>query len=190
MPTSIIKLFVLFSFLCLLALAGCGTKYSKEIAHLDSIKVCLLKVQSQLNEIDTARLLAITDDVTGKLSFIQSNFTDTADLKLAQTLDAYNRVGKSIGLLLKQLDTMKVHILTDTTSSSNLKHDLKYNIPLKEKVIDYCKAEEKELERINKSFDVIKQETDKQIRKSDSLKVIVDQFILEIKTMQLEAKTK
>ena len=158
-----------------LSFVSCGTKYSQEILLVDSLQVELTKVQNDLNAVDATQLVSVNIEMLKKLTFIQSNYNDTIDKKLAQTLDEYNMLRQSLEMVIKNGRELSATITLSQKRLNDLKHDLQNNIPTKEKVMEYCKDERREIERIKIYVALIRQTGDEKIKLYNSTRGGVDE---------------
>ncbi len=141
----------------------------------------LVKVQKELAVIDTIQLQKTNAEMAEKLGYIQVNLEDTVDLKLAQTLDTYNSLRIELIAILRQYHELTGSIEAEKQQIATLKHDLQHNLTVKEKVIDYCKAEQSVVEMIKTSVATILQVKEEKVKKYETIKSSIEEEVQKIK---------
>jgi hypothetical protein len=139
----------------MLMLFSCGTRYTKEIAKVDSLQVVLGKIDTVFNTLDSARIGQIAKEIKLNLIFLQNNCSDTISEEMAEFLDEYNSVSETLELVNKRLSEMAIELKNSKKQLADLRSDLEHNILKAEQVKVDMEREAAATKGIQESIDVL-----------------------------------
>lgn len=123
-------------------------KYDKSVKELDSLKVVVQQSVAHFKQVDSLACYDAYNKQNTYSTFISFNLKDTVARPVAEDLQIFYTIGKSMVNYLAMRPKWQEEAQTSITQISNLAHDLKNGSVKDEEAIEYVSEEKKEAEKI------------------------------------------
>lgn len=135
-------------------------KYDKSIKELDSLKIVVQQSIAHFKQVDSTECYDAYNKQHTYATFISSNLKDTVSWSVAEDLQMFHTIGKSLLNYLAMRPKWLQEAHTSINQIENLSHDLKNGSVKDEEAIEYVSEEKKEAEKIihelNESTEIIR----------------------------------
>lgn len=142
--------FLLFSLASAIVFSSCHDdhKYDKSIKELDSLKIVVQQSITHFKEVDSVSCYNAYNKQNTYSSFINLNLRDTVSRVVAEDLQTFYIIGKSMVNYLAMRPKWQQEAQMSIIQITNLAHDLKNGAVKDEEAIEYVSEEKKEAEKI------------------------------------------
>ncbi|HTB31223.1 MAG TPA: hypothetical protein VK808_04305 [Bacteroidia bacterium] len=121
------------SFLCIIILlqnTSCvnGNKYRKEAQMLDSLQILVIKADSDVIKIDSAKITGYGNHVMNDMQLLQMNHTDSMSSASAEIFRNFNQLRWSLLTTAGKRGPLLRELAKSQKQLSHLSHDLQHNM--------------------------------------------------------------
>jgi hypothetical protein len=182
MKYAAIVLFLLSAFV-VLNTTSCtsGNKYAKETQMLDSMQILVIKADSAVKAIDTAKIAGYADHVIKNMQMIPLFHADSMSPEAAQIFRSFNGVRWSLLTVTGRRGPLLNELGKSQKQLNHLSHDIKHNLVTADSVQFYVAFETKKAAELVQTSAMSVDEIKKQIPLYNMLAPKADSLISLLK---------
>ena len=138
----------------ILLISSCGKshKYDKSVKELDSLKIVVQQSVSHFKQLDSVACYNAYNKQYTYAKFIEINLKDTVSRAVADDLQLFHSLGKSMVNYLAMRPNWQNEAALSMLQITNLTHDLKNGSVEDEEAVEFINEEKKEAEKIIKEL--------------------------------------